>query len=210
MEVSAGFRAEACPAREGVRYPVGEAPLYGLDRGVVNWSGEKLDVGSFNKAAAFQELGCRAGGIDPGLGGEWPDSGGTRGGVGIASVHPAELAAAASAWFSIDASAMFQRHCDTGSPKGFASIDTLDILEDVPKGLVLLESIGRLVGKRIPTAAMLIDLATAYTRKDIWAGGSTLDSLGIDGWSQEAVLHWLETAECPHDSSSNECKEPIT
>lgn len=94
---------------------------------------------------------------------------------------------------TIDARTMFDIYCQTGSPKGPSSINTRYIYEDVPKGLVLLESLGALLGLRTPTASMLIDLAQAYTRSDYRASGSSLKNLGIDGYTVADLLAWLNS-----------------
>lgn len=98
---------------------------------------------------------------------------------------------------TIDAKAMFDIYCQTGSPKGPFSINTRYIYEDVPKGLVLLESLGAFVEHKTPTASMLIDLAQAYTRDDFRSRGSTLRRLGIEGMRLQDLLAWLNTG---HDS----------
>ncbi len=94
---------------------------------------------------------------------------------------------------SIDAREMFEIYCQTGSPKGPASTDTRYIYEDVPKGLVLLESLGGLVGVRTATASMLIDLAQGYMKTDYRRIGSTLQALGIAHRTVGNLLSWLES-----------------
>lgn len=94
---------------------------------------------------------------------------------------------------AIDARAMFDIYCQTGSPKGPSSINTRYIYEDVRKGLVLLESLGRLVGYSTPTASMLINLAQAYTREDYRKTGSSLEKLGIAGHTLKSLLAFLNS-----------------
>lgn len=94
---------------------------------------------------------------------------------------------------TIDARAMFDIYCQTGSPKGPSSINTRYIYEDVPKGLVLLESLGGLVRYKTPTASMLIDLAQAYTKEDFRKTGSSLKKLGIAGHTIKSLLAWLNS-----------------
>ena len=94
---------------------------------------------------------------------------------------------------SIDARAMFDIYCQTGSPKGPFSINNRYIYEDVPKGLVLLESLGALVKCKTTTASMLIDLANAYTREDFRKTGSSLQRLGIAEQTVESLLDWLNS-----------------
>lgn len=94
---------------------------------------------------------------------------------------------------TIDARAMFSVYCETGSPKGPSSINTRYIYEDVPKGAVLLESLGRFVSYKTPTASMLIDLAQAYTRENFRKTGSSLTRLGISDLTIDNLLAWLNS-----------------
>ena len=94
---------------------------------------------------------------------------------------------------SIDARAMFDIYCQTGSPKGPSNINTRYIYEDVPKGLVLLESLGVLVKCKTPTTSMLIDLANTYTKEDFRKTGSSLQRLGIAEHTVESLLAVLNS-----------------
>jgi opine dehydrogenase len=99
---------------------------------------------------------------------------------------------------SIDAREMFDIYCQTGSPKGPSSINTRYIYEDVPKGLVLLESLGKLTKCKTRTASMLIDLAQAYTKEDFRKTGSSLQRLGIAEHTVASLLAWLKYGRPAH------------
>lgn len=62
--------------------------------------------------------------------------------------------------------------------KGPVSVDSRYITEDVPQGLVLLESLGRALHIATPVASALIEIASAALGRPLRAQGRTLDALG--------------------------------
>lgn len=62
--------------------------------------------------------------------------------------------------------------------KGPIVVDSRYISEDVPQGLVMLESIGKQLGVATPVCTALIELATAALGRDMRAEGRTLEKLG--------------------------------
>ncbi len=70
--------------------------------------------------------------------------------------------------------------------KGPTSVDSRYITEDVPQGLVLLESVGEALGIKTPVASSLIELASAALGRDMRAHGRTLSALGRS--NVEAIL----------------------
>lgn len=76
--------------------------------------------------------------------------------------------------------------------KGPSVVDSRYLSEDVPQGLVLLESLGRLLGVQTPVCTGIIYLACAALGRDLRAEGRTLSSLGKDN-----VLALLEDRKKP-------------
>ena len=63
---------------------------------------------------------------------------------------------------------------------GPSTVNHRYITEDIPQGLVMLESLGSLFGVQTPTATALISIASASLRMDFRANGRTVDRLGLD------------------------------
>lgn len=70
--------------------------------------------------------------------------------------------------------------------KGPVCVDSRYISEDVPQGLVLLESLGRALNVATPVAGALIELASAALGRDLRSQGRTLEALGRE--NVEAIL----------------------
>ena len=64
--------------------------------------------------------------------------------------------------------------------KGPLSVDSRYIAEDVPQGLVLLESLGRTLGTATPVCSSLIEIASAALGRDLRCGGRTIEYLGAE------------------------------
>jgi opine dehydrogenase len=76
--------------------------------------------------------------------------------------------------------------------KGPASMQDRYVTEDVPYGLVLLSTVGRLAGIRTPVCNSIITLCGAINRVDYWSEGRGAEQLGLGGMSAEGVMAFLQ------------------
>lgn len=72
----------------------------------------------------------------------------------------------------------FFDYARNSSPEGPFEAKSRFITEDVPQGLVLLESLGKLLGVETPTCTSLIDIASATLKEDFRINARTVDHLG--------------------------------
>lgn len=78
-----------------------------------------------------------------------------------------------------DAKASFFRYASMPTrAKGPIVVDSRYISEDVPQGLVMLESIAKQLGIETPICTALIEMATAALGRDMRAEGRSLETLG--------------------------------
>lgn len=75
---------------------------------------------------------------------------------------------------------VFFDYAQNGSPQGPDIPDSRYITEDVPQGLVMLESIGRAFDISTPVTTGLINCASAALKVNFRNNGRTVDSLGYD------------------------------
>ena len=78
-----------------------------------------------------------------------------------------------------------------GSSKGPACTNTRYISEDIPIGMVLWASLGRLLGVPTPTADSLIQISSVVHGTDYWQGGRTLEKLGLAGMTADDLVRYL-------------------
>ncbi len=64
--------------------------------------------------------------------------------------------------------------------KGPMTVDSRYISEDVPEGLVLLETLGEYLGVKTPVCTSLIEIASAAIGRDFRLEGRSINRLGID------------------------------
>ena len=76
--------------------------------------------------------------------------------------------------------------------KGPSDLDSRYLTEDVPYGLVLWSSLGKMAGVPTPTIDALIVLASALKGVDYNREGLTLERLGLGGMDRESVLSLLQ------------------
>ena len=88
-----------------------------------------------------------------------------------------------------DAKAVFFDYAQNSSPEGPHIPDSRYITEDVPQGLVMLESLGIVYGIPTPTCSGLINCASAALHRDFRAEGRTVERLGID--NIKAILNTI-------------------
>lgn len=82
---------------------------------------------------------------------------------------------------SVDAKEVFLNYAEMDTrAKGPTKVDSRYIAEDVPQGLVMLESIGKALDLATPIATGLIAIASAALGKDLRKEGRTPEKLGID------------------------------
>ena len=82
---------------------------------------------------------------------------------------------------NLDAKESFFRYASMPTrAKGPVVVDSRYISEDVPQGLVMLESIGQHLGVATPVCTALIEIATAALGRDLRAEGRTLETLGAE------------------------------
>lgn len=80
---------------------------------------------------------------------------------------------------SEDAKAVFYEYAAMPTrAKGPVAVDSRYISEDVPQGLCMLESLGRVLGIPTPAASAIIELASAALTRDLRSGGRSVDNLG--------------------------------
>ena len=78
----------------------------------------------------------------------------------------------------VDAKTVFFNYAKNNSPPGPHVSNSRYITEDVPEGLVLLESLGKILGISTPVTSGLIEIASACLNVDFRKIGRTIDRLG--------------------------------
>lgn len=79
-----------------------------------------------------------------------------------------------------DAKGVFFEYADDpNSVKGPTSVDSRYITEDIPQGLVLLESLGEYLGVKTTIATSIIQIASAALNRNLRSNGRTLNSFGV-------------------------------
>ena len=77
--------------------------------------------------------------------------------------------------------------------KGPASMQDRFVTEDVPYGLVLLSTLGKLLDISTPISDAIINLSGTINRIDYWAQGRGVNELGLGGMSLEQIQTFLKS-----------------
>lgn len=80
----------------------------------------------------------------------------------------------------VNAKAAFFHYAKHSSPKGPYKPDSRYITEDVPEGLVMLESLGKFLKVPTPTCTGLINVASAALETNFRKDGRTVERLGLE------------------------------
>ncbi len=91
----------------------------------------------------------------------------------------------------VDSWEVFLNYSENGSPKGPESIHNRYIYEDVPNGLCLLSSLGKLANIPTPTADALTHLAILLTNKDLLDIARTTEKLGWNGLNVKDIVNLI-------------------
>jgi opine dehydrogenase len=76
--------------------------------------------------------------------------------------------------------------------KGPTSMQDRYVTEDVPYGLVLLATLGRLLDIPTPLTDAIINLSQVINRADYWGQGRGVDELGLGGMDVAQIKTFLE------------------
>lgn len=94
---------------------------------------------------------------------------------------------------NVDATEIFFDYAHNSSPQGPSVPDSRYITEDVPEGLVLLESLGKALGVPTPVCTSMIDLSSISLNREFRKNGRTLQKLGIEDMSILVNKKQIET-----------------
>ena len=77
--------------------------------------------------------------------------------------------------------------------KGPASMQDRFVTEDVPYGLMLFSTLGKLLDIPMPISDAIVNLSGAINRIDYWAQGRGVNELGLGGMSLEQIRTFLKS-----------------
>ncbi|KPA54189.1 hypothetical protein VT25_03900 [Photobacterium leiognathi subsp. mandapamensis] len=79
-----------------------------------------------------------------------------------------------------DAMDVFRSYAEEGGPKGPETVNSRYIYEDVPMGLVLLESLAKIANIETPIASSLINISSSLLKSDFRLHGRTIEKLLVE------------------------------
>lgn len=79
------------------------------------------------------------------------------------------------------------------SSKGPSSLNTRYLDEDVPMGLCLLSSLGKMAKIPTPICDSMVNVTGALRKRNYWAEGRTLAALGVDHLTREELLRHISS-----------------
>ncbi|HAT4141225.1 TPA: NAD(P)-binding domain-containing protein [Clostridium perfringens] len=85
---------------------------------------------------------------------------------------------------NINAEEVFFDYAKNNSPSGPEKSDSRYLTEDVPEGLVLMESIGKYLGIKTPVCTSLIELSSIALKIDFRSIGRTIERIGVDNFDK--------------------------
>ena len=85
---------------------------------------------------------------------------------------------------NMNAEEVFFDYARNHSPSGPTVSNSRYITEDVPEGLVLMESLGKVLGVPTPVCTSLIELSSCSLAQDFRKKGRTVDHIGIDNFKK--------------------------
>ena len=89
-----------------------------------------------------------------------------------------------------DSLEIFRSYSNSG-PKGPESLNTRYIYEDVPMGLVLMNSIGRKFNVKTPICNSLINIANSLLQSNFYKEGRTLERLGLEHMTRDELIEYV-------------------
>jgi len=122
--------------------------------------------------------------------------------VAVARAYGVRVESAADwlvgAYEGISGDTLYERIQSNDAYRGIKAPKTLDMryfTEDVPCSLVPIVSLAEAAGVETPVSRGVVNVACGLLKRDFWAGGRTLDQLGLRGMTVEEIKQYVEKGE---------------